>query len=237
MSDLVRKLRPAKVRSALRRRYFEWRLSRLPIEPGAAVQTVELGTAYGGWRIPEGAVGAGEICYCIGSGDDISFDLELIRRYHAVVRAVDPVAAYEPKALAAAEGVEGFTFRRAAVMTSDGPIRMQIHHEPGSQSLSAAGLYDSDNWVEVDGRTITTLMAEFGDERIDLLKIDVEGVEYELVPTLDLVALGVRTFSVQLHHTGSVRGALQLIEHVQRQGFRLAAQRPVVKLTFTRAVP
>jgi hypothetical protein len=31
-------------------------------------------------------------------------------------------------------------------------------------------------------------MAELGDERIDLLKIDIEGSAYELLPTLDLRA-------------------------------------------------
>jgi FkbM family methyltransferase len=228
----VRKLRPAKIRRAVRRRAFEWRLGRLPIEPGPEI--VELGTAYGGWRIPDRAVGEGQICYCIGSGNDISFDLELIRRYGAVVRAVDPVEAYEPQVLAASGGDPRFTYRRAALAIRDGPIRMQTHHEPGSESLSAAGLYETDAWVEVDGRTIRSLMDEFGDDHIDLLKIDIEGTEYEVVPTLDLVGLGVGVFAVQLHHTGTIREALRLVDGLGKQGFRLVAQRPVVKLTFAR---
>jgi FkbM family methyltransferase len=235
VSGLARRLRPAKVRSALRRRVFEWRLGRLRIEPGPEI--IELGTSYGGWKIPRHAVAEGEICYCIGTGDDISFDLELIRRYGAVVRAVDPVEAYGAAAIEAAAGEPRFTFRQAAVTTRDGPIRMQRHHEAASKSLSAAGLYDTDEWLEVDGRTIPSLMREFGDDHIDLLKIDVEGIEYELVPTLDLAGLGVRVFAIQLHHTGSVRDALLLIDGLRRQGFRLVAQRPAVTLTFARMRP
>jgi FkbM family methyltransferase len=230
MNATVRKLRPAKVRSALRRRWFEWRLGRLAIEPGPPI--VELGSAYGGWRIPEGSVSEGDVCYCIGAGGDVSFDLELIRRYGAVVRAVDPVEAYEAAALEAAGGEPRFTFRRAALTTTDGPIRMQSHHEPDSRSLSAAGLYDTDEWTEVPGRTITSLMGDFGDDHIDLLKVDVEGIEYELVPNLDLVGLGVHVFSIQLHHTGTVGDAMRLIDGLRRQGFRLVARRPTVKLTF-----
>ena len=165
---------------------------------------------------------------------DITFDLELIRRYGAVVRAVDPVAAYGAASLEAAAGEPRFSFRHAAVTTRDAPIRMQVHHEPGSQSLSAAGLYDSDEWVEVDGRTIPTLMREFGDDRVDLMKIDVEGIEYDLVPTLDLAALSVRVFAIQLHHTGTVRDATTLIRGLERQGFRLVAQKPPVRLTLAR---
>ncbi len=230
--DLRKRLRPAKVRSAIRRRAFEWRLGRLRIEAGPPV--IELGSAYGGWKIPEGAVGEGQVCYCIGSGGDITFDLELIRRYGAVVRAVDPVEAYGAAALEVARDEQRFSFRQAAVSTHDGPIRMQTHHEAGSESLSAAGLYDTDEWMEVDGRTIPSLMQEFGDDHVDLLKIDVEGIEYDLMPTLDLVGLGVRVFAVQLHHTGSVADAKRLVAGVERQGFRLVAQRPVVKLTFAR---
>ena len=234
MTGLVRKLRPAKIRSAIRRRMFEWRLGLVRIEDGPPV--VELGSAYGGWKVPISAVGEGDVCYCVGSGGDISFDLELIKRYGAVVRAVDPVEAYGAAALDAAGDEPRFNFRQAAVSTHDGVVRMQTHHEPDSQSLSAAGLYDTDEWVEVDGRTIPSLMREFGDDRIDLLKLDVEGSEYELMPTLDLVGLGVRVFAIQIHHTGTVAQALRLIEHVRRQGFCLIAERPKLKLTFVRDV-
>jgi len=233
VTDVLAKLRPAKIRGALRRREFEWRLGRLPIEPGP--QIVELGTAYGGWKFPEGSVRAGQVCYCIGAGGDISFDLELMRRYGALVRAVDPVEAYEARALEAAGEDPRFAFRRAALTTIDGPVRMQSHHEPDSSSLSAAGLYYTDDWTEVPGLTLPTLMREFGDDHIDLLKVDVEGIEYELIPRLDLVGLGVRVFAIQLHHTGTVAQARALIDGLRRQGFSLVAQRPVVKLTFVRA--
>jgi FkbM family methyltransferase len=205
----------------------------LPIAPGPP--TVELGTQYGGWRIPDGAIGAGDICYCVGAGGDVSFDLELIRRYGALVRAVDPAQAYADGALREAAGDQRFSFRVAALATRDGPIRMQPHHERSSGSLSAAGLYDTDEWSEVPGLTLSSLMHEFGDDHVDLLKIDLEGLEYDLVPTLDLVALGVRVFALQLHHVASVRQATDLIEIIQGQGFRLVAQRPIAKLAFARA--
>jgi FkbM family methyltransferase len=234
VSSFRHKLRPAKARSALRRRYFEWRLRRLPLDEGP--ETVELGSTYGGWRIPAGMLRTGDVCYCVGAGGDISFDLELIRRYGAVVRAVDPVEAYEANALRTAAGEPNFSFRRAAVTTTDGPVRMQPHHETASRALSGAGLYDTDEWVEVAGVTISTLMRELGDDHIDLLKLDVEGIEYELVPTLDLMSFGIHIFAVQLHHKpGTTSDALRLIEGVRRQGFRLVAQRPVVKLTFARS--
>jgi FkbM family methyltransferase len=228
----VSKLRPAKVRNALSRRWFEWRLARVALATGPRI--VELGTAYGGWQIPDGLLGPESICYCVGAGGDISFDLELISRYGATVRAVEPVESYQRDAVETAAGEPRFSIRQAAVAIRDGPIRMQSHHQPGSASLSAAGLYETDSWVEIPGRTLASLMGEWGDERIDLLKLDLEGIEYELVPTLDLGSLGVRIFAVQLHHIGGVRGAMRLIDGVRSQGFRIVAQRPSVKVTFLR---
>ena len=232
MIETARKLRPAKVKAAVRRRWFERRLGMLPLQPGPPI--LSLGTAYGGWKIPDGVLDANSICYCVGAGADISFDLELIKRYGVNVRSVDPVEEYGRRALADAAGDPRFRFIHAAVTEHDGTIRMQLHHEPGSSSVSAAGLYDTDTWVEAPGRTIPSLMREFGDERIDLLKLDIEGAEYEVLPTIDLVGLGVRVFATQLHHTGTVKDALRLIDGLRAQGFRLVAERPVVKLTFLR---
>jgi FkbM family methyltransferase len=231
LNGAVRLVRPAKVSSAVRRRWFERRLGHLALAPGPPV--VSLGTEYGAWQIPEGWVARDWICYSVGAGADISFDLELVH-LGALVRSFDPVPEYGRRALEVAGGEPRFTFTHAAVTAHEGPIEMQVHHQTDTQSLSAAGLYDTNRWVQVPGRTIPSLMREFGDDRIDLLKLDVEGSEYELVPTLDLVALGVRVFAAQFHHAGSVRDAMRLIDGLREQGFRPIARRPVVKLTFVR---
>src|SRR5579863_1766311 len=49
-----------------------------------------IGTRYGGWSIPANLLNAGSICYCVGCGEDISFDLGLIDRFRCDVYAFDP---------------------------------------------------------------------------------------------------------------------------------------------------
>lgn len=225
------KLHPQKIRSALRRRWFERTLSRLPLEPADGL--TDVGSDYGGWTIPLDAVGADWTCYCVGIGGDVTFDLALAAR-GATVRAIEPVAEYVAQAETLTAGEPRVTTHQVAVTTEDGPLRMQITHDPQSRSVSSAGLYDSEAFVEVPGRTLPSLMRELGDERIDLLKLDVEGAEYDILPTLDLRALGVRIFSTQLHHTGSVGQARALIAGLREQGYVPVACRPVVKLTFLR---
>lgn len=210
-------------------------LARTPVTPTSDLE--DLGTLYGGWTIPLTGLDPSWVCYCVGIGGDVSFDLELIGRFGVTVRAVDPVEDYIVDARQKAGKEPRFSAHRFAVTAADGPVRLQVTHDAGSRSVSAAGLYESQDFTEAPGRTLPSLMRELDDERVDLLKLDIEGAEYEVVPSLDLPALGVRVFCTQLHENGSVAQARSLIAHVERQGYRLVACRPTLKLAFLRTPP
>jgi FkbM family methyltransferase len=227
------RLRPSKVRAGIRRRWFELVMERTPLSPVPGL--VHLGSSYGGWIMPGGLIDSDWVCYCVGAGGDITFDLDLIRRYGVTVRAVEPVERYVEAARELAAGVSGLSVHRAAITLADGPLRMGVTHDLQSESVSSAGLYEARRFVELPGRTLPSLMAELGDPRIDLLKLDIEGAEYEVVPQLDLRGLGVKVFAIQLHHTGSVRQARALIAGLARQGYVPVARRSAVKVTFARA--
>jgi FkbM family methyltransferase len=230
----LRNLRPAKVRNAVRRRAFELLVPRLQMSP-APHRIIELGSSYGGWRLPDQMVGPSWVCYCVGAGGDVSFDLALVDRYGATVRAFDAVESYVRSAEREGDGRAGYSVHHAAIAAADGPVRMQVTHDRGSSSVSAAGLYESHDYIELPGRTLESLMAELGDRRIDLLKLDIEGAEYDVLPSLDLRGLGVTVFSTQLHHTGSVAAARGLIARLREQGYVPVACRSAVKVTFLRA--
>jgi FkbM family methyltransferase len=226
------KLRPAKIRSAMRRRWFERQLPRLALTPMPGL--VDVGSPYGGWTIPVDLVTADWTCWSIGAGGDITFDLALLNQ-GALVRSFEPAPQYVAGAEDHAAGRERFSAHQVAIAAEDGPLRLQVTHHEGSSSVSSANLYDTDDsFIEVPGRTLASLQAELGDARIDLLKLDIEGAEYGVMPTADLRALGVSVFATQLHHTGSVADAHTLIAAVEAQGYTAVACRPVVKLTFVR---
>ena len=232
MAGVLSKLRPAKVRSALRRRWFENRMSRLNVEPMDGL--IALGSDYGYWTVPGDQIDFTWTCYCVGAGGDISFERELLSRYGATVRSFEPDEDYIGRIEVDPEDESRFSAHQVAIAPADGPLRMQRTHIPGSRSLSPADLYDTHDYVEVSGRSLRSLMEEFGDDSVELLKVDVEGGEYELLPTLDLIAMRVRVFCIQLHHTGTVREARGLVDRLRGEGFRLVFVDEAVRLTFVR---
>jgi FkbM family methyltransferase len=229
-TSLPSKLRPTKVSSALRRRWFEWNLERTPVSGRG--DPVRLGSSYGGWMVPRKVIEQGWTCYCVGAGGDISFDLELIRGFNARVRCIEPDEEYVARAVEQANGEAGFSAHRVAIAVADGPLHMQLTHHPGSRSLSPANLYDTHDFVEIPGRTLQSLATELGDQTIDLLKLDIEGGEYDVMPTIDLRALGVKVFATQLHHNRGVAKARRLIADLDSQGYEAVAIKSSVKLTF-----
>ena len=62
------------------------------VEVRARPDMIEMGTrGYGFWSVPEILLGPESVCYLVGTGEDISFDLALIDRFGCTVHAFDPV--------------------------------------------------------------------------------------------------------------------------------------------------
>jgi FkbM family methyltransferase len=219
--QLKKLLHPKKLRAALQRRWFGHRMSRVPTEPYPRL--AELGSDWGGWIVPDDLIDESWTCYCVGAGSDVSFDVALIERYGARVRCIDPFRVFLEQAERQADGDPRITFHEAALATQDGPLRMYGAEDAASGSLSATNLYRTERVVTKPGRSLPSLMAELGDERVDLLKLDIEGSEYDILPALDLPSLGVRVLCIELHHSRTVREAREQLDALRAQGYRLVS--------------
>ena len=222
--------RPAKVRNAVRRRVFERQMAKVPVDHRSMM--ILLGTAYGGWYVPDDLIQPDWTCYCAGAGHDVSFDLALISKYGATVRAFDPFPLYGRKALASAGGDPRFSFHEVAIATEDGPLEMVGRQDDERGNLSAVGHAEGKTVFVRPGRTVASMMAELGDDQVQLLKLDIEGSEYDVVPTLDLRAIGVEVFLVQFHHYRPARNAKDIINTLRQAGYRPVYNRNPARLTF-----
>src|SRR5690349_9516499 len=65
--------------------------SQIDVKPLKNLEHV--GSRFHGYHIPSNYLNSKSVCYCIGAGDDISFDTELKIRYDAEVVMFDPTPA------------------------------------------------------------------------------------------------------------------------------------------------
>jgi FkbM family methyltransferase len=151
----------------------------------APLELTRLGSDYGGWVIPVQWLKPGSICYGAGVGMDISFDLELIRRFDVDVFAFDPT----PRAVAFVQKQTNlsprFHFTPVGLWEKDQTIHFHAPANPRWVSHSILNLTKSSGGgFDAPCRRISSLMAERGHQHLDLLKLDIEGAEYAVLRTL-----------------------------------------------------
>jgi FkbM family methyltransferase len=162
------------------------------------VESVFFGTSYGGYEILPGILNADAVVYSAGLGEDVSFDLEIIRRFACVVHGFDPT----PRSLAWLEtqGLpERFVVHPYGLAEFDGVAGFAPPKNPAHVSHSVLPGSSAER-VELPVKRLTTVLRELGHERLDVLKLDIEGAEYAVLD--DLLATGPlpRQLMVEFHH-------------------------------------
>jgi FkbM family methyltransferase len=234
-SDLRSAARRA--RRALEQRLGARRLRRaLTVSPRDDM--VQIGTKYGGWSIPANELSSDSVCYLAGLGEDASFDLGLIERFGCSVYSFDPVPEAASYAHSVSEREPRFRFLPVGLWSSDTTLRFYDNPEPGFVSRSATNMHSTGGFSEAHVRSVDSLMAELSHERVDLLKLSVEGSEYEIVGDVISKRLPVRVFCVEFAQPAPLQPILDQVRALEAAGYRLIrASLPPFnwKLTFSAA--
>jgi FkbM family methyltransferase len=160
------------------------------------------GSRHAGWGILAGSVREDSIVYSFGIGEDASFDLSLISGYRCKICAFDPT----PKSLVWAEKnirEPRFKLYPWAISGYDGILRLFLPRiaQHVSASLRQTSLTRADSF-EAECYRLGTIMSRFGHARIDILKMDIEGAEYEVID--ETIASGtircVDQLLIEFHH-------------------------------------
>jgi len=159
---------------------------------------------HGGWSLSPHYLRRGSIVYSLGVGDGISFDLALIKQFGVEVHAFDPTPA-SANWLEDQHAPPAFHFHPWAVTGRNGTLTLYPRTKrDGSKSdimytmVPEAAVLQ--NGVEVPAFSIPTLMKKLGHDRVDLLKMDIEGAEYEVLDTLIASAARPQQLLVEFHH-------------------------------------
>ena len=197
--------------------------------------SLRLGSAYGGWDVLPALISPSSVVYSFGIGDDVSWDLEIIQRFGARVDAFDPT----PRSVRWVQSQvlpKDFVFHSVGLADFDGEAQFVMkneHPEWSSYNLvhSRAETIGAFETVTAPVQRLRTIMDRLGHNRIDVLKIDIEGAEYDVLSDI----LRSRIYSTQLlvefHYFDDPIVRLgqteQMIRRLNDVGYRAFARSPI----------
>lgn len=183
----------------------------------------------GWWFTPEG-LNEDSIVYSLGVGDEIDFDLSIIDKYGVTVHGFDPTPS-SIDMLNAADLPDRFHFYPWAVTAEDGSLMFYPRlKKDGSKSdvmyTMIAEEETVDDVIEVPAYSLSTIAQKLGHQHIDLLKMDIEGAEYEVLDGLLASPIKPTQLLVEFHHRFAGIGLEKTADIIQRlrdDGYRIFA--------------
>ena len=183
---------------------------------------IRLGTDYGGWWLPETGLGADDVVVSAGAGEDISFDVEVAKRFSCRIVVLDPtpraIAHFEATKAAVAAGAPApinnasaefydadsktlgrIAFRPWGLWRENETLKFHAPANAGSVSHSAVNLQNMDDGFDAECVSLDELMRREDIENISVLKMDIEGAEFAVLDRLVDSSLRPKVLLVEFH--------------------------------------
>ena len=167
-----------------------------------------LGTNYGGWSIPINAkLDTNSIIYSGGVGEDMSFDLKLEDKYRCKIFLIDPTYRaikhyeevkefYNTKIYNFSGNIQSdylyniidlepnfnnYTYINKGLYKERTKLKFYKQSNPNYVSQSLVKNMFSNDYDEVEVDSIQNIMKTYNHNKIDLLKLDIEGSEIDVL--------------------------------------------------------
>lgn len=150
-----------------------------------------MGTDYGGYMVPVREIREGLTCYSFGAGEDISFESELATAFPVQVHIFDPtpraityVSDFINKASAVGAAAGQLHLHPWGVWSSDQQMQFYAPKDPAHVSHSLVNMQHTTDYFVADCRRPRSIMNALGHKSVDLVKLNIEGAEYEVMRAL-----------------------------------------------------
>jgi FkbM family methyltransferase len=182
----------------------------------------------GGWNYDSSLLDPFSIVYSLGVGDLIDFDLGVIKRCQSSVYAFDPTPSSRTY-VESDERPRQFHFHPWAAAGEDGTLVLypRVKHD-GSLSDDMFTLQPEDASTEagisVPAYSVETLTQKLGHSRIDLLKMDIEGAEYDVLEGMLATDIRPKQLLVEFHHRyidNGLKRTADIIARLRESGYQI----------------
>jgi FkbM family methyltransferase len=191
-------------------------------------RTLWIGNSGARWCICPDRLSAASVVYSFGVGTDISFDLGLIARFGLPLHAFDPT----PQSIDWLKNQDlprEFRFHPYGVAGFDGTCAFLPPENREHISYSMVQRLSARQAIEAPVRRLGTIMEIFGHERLDLLKMDIEGAEYAVLADMLANRIVVQQLLVEFHHRWpqiGIEKTKRAIRALNAAGYRIFSVSP-----------
>jgi len=185
------------------------------------------GNKYGGFYVHPNLLNSESIVYSFGIGEDISFDRMLIDEHKCQVFGFDPT----PKSI---EWINSqklpslFTFYGYGIDSKTGYVNFNLPKNKNhiSGSILNHQNVDENNIVSVPMKCLNDIVNELGHNHIDILKMDIEGSEFEVIENILSSSIEINQILIELHERFFVDGKTrteELVRSLRDNGYKVFA--------------
>jgi len=160
-----------------------------------------IGAGAWGYWVPSNFLNKHSVCYCVGAGEDISFDTQLKTKYDCAIYIFDPTPASkkhfdevvkaglsneplpfpplnpEYRYAISYNKLKEMHFIEEGVWSHKDVLKFYDADQDNYVSHSVVLFKDSGKTMELPVNSIKNFMTQFGHRSIDLLKLEIEGAE------------------------------------------------------------
>ena len=203
---------------------------------------VRIGTRYGGSTIPSALLHANSITLLAGAGEDISFDVGIVQHYGCKAHILDPtprarchfdeltrhVLRGQPMPINHSKRVfysldrirlPNLHFHSAGLAAHNGVRRFYAPLNQNHVSHTPMRARTTQRYFDARTERLKSFMDRHGIPKLDLLKLDIAGAEYEVLPTVVEDNLDISALCVEFveYNTPASKGARDRIEQAANQ--------------------
>lgn len=170
-------------------------------KPEAGWRPIILGTEYGSWPLLQDYTNRGALVYSFGIGEDISFDLTAIDTFGCRVIGFDPT----PRSLEWLKQQKLpalFEFYPIGIAARDGEAEFFAPAIGGHVSYSASPASVAHQITSITAQVLRleTIITRLRTPPPEILKLDIEGFEYDVISDILEGPFRPQQFLVEFHH-------------------------------------
>ena len=234
-------LNPRKILSIIRRRmrvkYLDYVRKRNPLKLEHIDCAInKYGNDYSFYYVPEHLITNQSVVYSVGVGEDIISDIELVKDKKCNVQLIDPTpqakfhvesfktALKENRPFQSDDGtkyeidpllLDYFLYTECALYNEDTTVKFFRPKAKEAVSHSIHNIQHTSSFIEVPARKLSSLMNELQHSKIDFLKLDIEGAEFDVLENIISEKIDIKCIYVEYHYNDKI-GFKNSIEEIQK---------------------